>query len=290
MRHIEVHEVRRGDEPPHSGAVIEAVRAPERRHHVAEVHRRQAAPHAQSVGCVAGGAGGHVDRTPAFRVGGVGELGHLAHSEPGQLLPRGHAGREELDVGQDGLHRLRIRRDGAPVHAALHAAIHALLQRDPGTRARVVARVFSEEAEQRNSELLCSRLEMAISAGEIVAGIAVGGIRHFRADIGIGGGNEITTAPDQAAVRVLRQSAHFRHGPDGRLRGGHTFAVRRTRRGTRPLRGHCNASKEKDTDASEDRYHCANLAWWNVTAEPPITLIGLILWCISPDSAIRPSV
>ena len=57
-------------------------------------------------------------------------------------------------------------------------------------------------------------MEMAVAAGEIVAGIAISGIRDFRADMRVGRSDQITTSPDKPTLFVIGQGADFGHGPN----------------------------------------------------------------------------
>ena len=87
VRHVEMDEVRRRDQPRHAGAVVEAVAAPQRRDHVAEIGGRQAAADAGAVGVVAGEAGGGVDRLPARGIGGALEFRHPTDAEARSTSP-----------------------------------------------------------------------------------------------------------------------------------------------------------------------------------------------------------
>jgi len=93
VRHVEVKEICGRDQPRHSGAVVEAVIAPERRHHVAEVGGRQAAADAGAIGTVTGDAGIGVECLAARGIGRAVELGHIAGAHSRQQLPRRDAGR-----------------------------------------------------------------------------------------------------------------------------------------------------------------------------------------------------
>ena len=83
-------------------------------------------------------------------------------------------------------------------------------------QAGVVVGKFSEQAEQRNAELLRPGLEMAIAAGEIVAGKALGAIRNLGTDMGVGRRDEIAPGPHQPPIGVVRERADLGHGPDRR--------------------------------------------------------------------------
>jgi hypothetical protein len=74
-------------------------------------------------------------------------------------------------------------------------------------------REVAEQAEQRQAELLGARLQMAIAAGEVIARVALCRIGHVRADIGIGGGDEVAAFAHLQAMRVARQGADLGHGP-----------------------------------------------------------------------------
>ena len=80
MGHIEMDEIGGGDQPRHSRAIIEAVRSPQRRHHIAEVDAGQAAAHAQSIDAVAIRTCVGVDRAAARGIGGASKLRHLARA------------------------------------------------------------------------------------------------------------------------------------------------------------------------------------------------------------------
>ncbi len=56
------------------------------------------------------------------------------------------------------------------------------------------------EAEDRQPKSFCPGLEMAIAAGEIIAGIALRRIADFRPDMGVGRSDEIAAAPHEAAL------------------------------------------------------------------------------------------
>ncbi len=132
------------------------------------------------------------------------ELRHLADAGAGQHSAGRHSARQKLDIGDQRLHFGSACRQGATVHAAGHAGVEAILDRDLGPRTGAVARVFTEEAEERNAELLGTRLEMAIAAGEIVAGEALGAVRYLWTDVGVGRRDQVAPVAHQAAIGVIR--------------------------------------------------------------------------------------
>ena len=227
-----MNEICRGDQTVHAGTVVERIRAPQRWNDVAEIGRRQAAANARPIGVVAPLALRDIDRAAARRIGGAIELGNFSGAESGNPLSRRHAGRQELDVSNQGLHFRRIGGHGAAVHAARHAGVHALLDRDLGARPRAVFGEFVIEAEDRQPEFFGPGLEVAIAASEIVAGIPLRRIADFRPDMGVGRRDEIAATPHQAAIIVVRQRANLGYGPDhaARRRRGLGMTVRRQQR------------------------------------------------------------
>jgi len=163
---------------------------------------------------VAIGAFARVDRVAAIWIGCARQLRHLSGAEPRQLLARRHAAAEKLDVGHDGSHLRCVRRQRPAVHAPRHARIDAVFDGDLGPRARAVLRKLAIETEQRKRELPHARCEMAVGAGEIVAGIALRHVGDIGADMRIGGSDEITAPPDQKAVGIVGQRADLRDSPD----------------------------------------------------------------------------
>jgi hypothetical protein len=100
-------------------------------------------------------------------------------------------------------------------------------------QAGVVVGKFSEQAEQRNAELLRPGLEMAIAAGEIVAGKALGAIRNFGTEMGVGRRDEVAPLPHQTAIGIVWERADLGHRPDRWARLG---LLRRARRHPASLR------------------------------------------------------
>jgi len=93
---------------------------------------------------------------------------------------------------------------------------------------------FSEQAEQRNAELLRPGLEMAIAAGEIVAGKALGGIRNLGTDMGVGRRDEVAPLPHQAAIGIVWERADLGYRPDRWARLGLLRQARGHHRATGP--------------------------------------------------------
>ena len=56
-----------------------------------------------------------------------------------------------------------------------------------------------------SANFLVAGIEMAVAAGEIVAGVAVVGRCDLRADMRVGGGDQIATAPHQPTVLIVRE-------------------------------------------------------------------------------------
>ncbi len=244
-------EVRGRDQPRHAGAVVEAVIAPERRHHVAQVGGGQAAANAFALVAVTRDAGVGVERLAAHGIGGAVELRHLADAESRQELAGRHTGREKLDIGDHRLHLRRFDRQRPPVHAARHARVEAILDGDFGAEPRAVGGKLTEQTEQRNAELLRAGLKMAIAASEIVAGVAVGAPGDFGADLGVGRGDEVAAAPHLATVRVVGQGANFRHGPDRGVRR----CARRRILGDRRSHAECRKTKERKHEGDGQMAH-----------------------------------
>ncbi len=67
MGHVKVEEVRRCDQASHSGAIIEAIAAPQRRHHITEIGCGKAAADALPLGTVTVNTSVRVDRLAARR-------------------------------------------------------------------------------------------------------------------------------------------------------------------------------------------------------------------------------
>jgi hypothetical protein len=127
----------------------------------------------------------------------------MSRAEARQFLASRHAGRQKLEVGDNRTHLRCLRRHGAPIHAACHAAVHPLFDGDFGAGASAVARKFSEQSEYGKPEFLRSCLEMAVAASEIVARIAICDVRNFRANVCVGGSDQITTSPHKPALFVI---------------------------------------------------------------------------------------
>ena len=149
--------------------------------------------------------------TPPFAgLAGRASSGIIPAPRPGSFSPGGHAGRQKLEVG------LAIafiwwcwRWHYAPVHAARHAAVHSLFDGDLRSGAGAVLRKFSKQSEEWKSEFLRSSLEMTVTAGEIVARIAIGDVRDLRTNVCVGGGNQITTSPHKPSLFVIGEGADF---------------------------------------------------------------------------------
>src|SRR3954447_9278299 len=169
-----MNEVPCRDEAVHAGTIIEAVRTPKRRNHIAERRCGKAASHPTPVWRMAQGAGPRENETASFWVRRTVQLGHLSCPEAGQPLACRHACRKELKVSNDRLHFRRVRRHGAPVHAALHTGVYALLDRDFSSCLGAVARITVEQAPKRQTEPLGAGVQMAIAAGEIISGVTLG--------------------------------------------------------------------------------------------------------------------
>ena len=106
---------------------------------------------------------------------------------------------------------------------------------------------FSEQAEQRNAELLRPGLEMAIAAGEIVAGKTLRGIRNLGTDMGVGRRDEVAPLPHQAAIGIVRERADLGHGPDRWARLG---VLRQARRHPASL-GPCQQPQGRQRDHTD---------------------------------------
>ncbi len=82
--------------------------------------------------------------------------------------------------------------------------------------ARAIGRKIFRESKERQAKFLHAGVEMAIAAGKIIARKALRGIGHVRTDMGIGRGDEIASAADEPAMRVIWQSADLRSRPEFR--------------------------------------------------------------------------
>src|SRR5262249_53417320 len=121
----------------------------------------------------------------------------------------------KLDVSNKRLHFRRLRRQRAPVHAPRHAGVDSILNADFMTRAGAVAREFMKQSKYRQSEFFRPGMKMAVTASKIVAGVALGGIRHFRTDVSVSGSEQIPATTHQTPVFVVGQCPDFGNGPDG---------------------------------------------------------------------------
>ena len=223
-----MHEVRRGNQPGHAGTIVEAVRAPQRRHHVAEIAGRQAAADSGAIGVVTGETGIRVDRLAANRIGRAIEFRHRPSAESWQHFAGRNPRRQKPDVSHHGLHLRTIERQRAAVHAARHARVNPVFDGDFGAEAGAVLRKQLDQPEDRQAEFLHASFKVTVAAGEIVAGKPFGWIRHLRSDMGVGRGDQVAPAPHEAAMIVIGQCADLRHCPDWR---GDSLRSPRTRRG-----------------------------------------------------------
>jgi hypothetical protein len=163
---------------------------------------------------MAAGADALKDKTSVRWARRTCEFGHHSRSKARQFLARGHAGRQKLEVGDNCIHLRCLRRHDAPIHAARHAAVHSLFDGDLRSGAGAVLRKFSKQSEEWKSEFLRSKLEMTVTAREIVARIAIGDVRNLRTNVCVGGGNEITTSPHKPGLFVIGEGADFGRGPN----------------------------------------------------------------------------
>ena len=159
-------------------------------------------------------ADARVERPAARRISGAIKLLHPAGTEPRQLLAGRHATAEKLNVGDYRQHLRRIGRQWMSVHAPRHARIDAILDADLVSGTRTVLRKIAVEAEQGQSKFLSAGLKVAITAGKIIAGKALGLVRHIRTNIGVTGSDQVAAFADLKTMHVARQGTDFGHGPD----------------------------------------------------------------------------
>ena len=225
--HIGMDEIRGRDEPRHAGAVIEALLSPERRKGVADIRARNGVAHADAVDIVAVLAIALIDWKAPRGIGGAGKFGHRPRAEPRKLLALCNALREKLYVSDEGAHFGRAGRQGTPVHAARHAGIDAVGERNLRARTRAIGGKIFRKPEDRQAEFLHAGVEMAVAAGEIIAGIALGLVEDVGADMGVGRDEEIAPAPHELAMRVIGQRADIGNRPELRTRRAEFLRPRR---------------------------------------------------------------
>src|SRR5262249_51147918 len=131
----------------------------------------------------------------------------------GQPRTGGNAGGEPPDVSEEALHLDAIQRQRAAVHAAFHAAVDALLQRADLAFASAILGELPPCAGERHGIGLRAVLEVAVLAGEIVAGVASGGIRSGRADLVRRIDHQGVAVFDKPAERVVPDRADLRWRP-----------------------------------------------------------------------------
>src|SRR5262245_41014873 len=155
------------EEAVHAGAVIEAVRPPERRKLIA---RALMSALAATVGAMARCAGRRVDPGAPYGIGGALRLLDAQGAGADKSGAARDTRRQPAHIGREGLHLAAVERQPLSVQAALHAAIDPFLQRDDRAFARAIAREVLPGADQRHGKRLAARLQMAVPAGEVVAG------------------------------------------------------------------------------------------------------------------------
>ena len=121
---------------------------------------------------------------------------------------------QELDIGDQGLHLRAILRQVLAIHAAPHAAIDAIFQGE-----HLIVHQHGKRGEGRDEgrgERPEPRVEMAVHAGEVVAGVALLRIARALADMRCGIDDQGMAVADDVVLRARRQIGDVARIPIGR--------------------------------------------------------------------------
>src|SRR4051812_30691484 len=85
------------------------------------------------------------------------------------------------------------------------------------------AAAFTPRSLAPRSEALGAGLEVAVTAGQVVASITFGCVGDLWADMGIGGGDQFTSPSDQPGIGIVRESPDLGNAPDRADRHSEVF-------------------------------------------------------------------